>query len=532
MANAEILDLLFDKQDGLITEEATSELGLQGTTINLAELDSYSDDILALLNNSEMMSSETEIATENSMDTLNVRLVQSPLNSDSGVSSDGAISPPFDGATSPPFDGATSPPFSTDSYGSPEMSPASELFNSDLNSNLTLTTESSNFTVSDYGQNPLNLEDYNIQDLHFDTIDPANLMNEDDLSEMLTNTPDDVSIDVGHMETINTFNTSDKIPATKTIKVVHVSKSADSLPFTIQDIDYDIKTDDHIGLPLVLTEEEKRIMLKDGISLPTDVPLTKEEERQLKGIRRKIRNKESAKNSRKKKVEYVDGLEKRVKVCTQQNSILQKKVGTLEKQNMSLLSQLKRLQAALANAGLKQSKTGTCIMVMVLSFALIVVPSYNPFTWNNTPDSLKTIPMAGRSRSLLAESDRATDLGDPYSISLRPGPPWENPPKSPVIELHIVPHNAPTDQSSSPDEYMADMNSNVNSAAEQSNYNYSEQNHPDPEQSVNDGVESIDTNVNNNNELESGELEITEVEKEEPPDHEEITNGNKHIDDL
>lgn len=33
-------------------------------------------------------------------------------------------------------------------------------------------------------------------------------------------------------------------------------------------------------------------------------------------------------------MDYVDGLEKRVKKCTQENQTLQKKVETLEKQNV------------------------------------------------------------------------------------------------------------------------------------------------------------------------------------------------------
>lgn len=60
---------------------------------------------------------------------------------------------------------------------------------------------------------------------------------------------------------------------------------------------------------LQLTEEEKRTLLAEGYPVPTRLPLTKTEEKSLKKIRRKIKNKISAQESRRKKKEYMDTLE-------------------------------------------------------------------------------------------------------------------------------------------------------------------------------------------------------------------------------
>ncbi|GCC45496.1 hypothetical protein chiPu_0029892, partial [Chiloscyllium punctatum] len=58
------------------------------------------------------------------------------------------------------------------------------------------------------------------------------------------------------------------------------------------------------------------------------------EERILKKVRRKIRNKQSAQESRRRKKEYIDGLESRVAACTAQNQELQKQVLKLEHHNV------------------------------------------------------------------------------------------------------------------------------------------------------------------------------------------------------
>lgn len=157
---------------------------------------------------------------------------------------------------------------------------------------------------------------------------------------------------------------------------------------------------------LKLNAEEKRLLQKEGITLPTHYPLTKHEERELKRIRRKIRNKISAQDSRKRKKEYVDGLEDRVKQCTEENMTLLKRIKALQSQNQSLAGQLKRLQALIQKSN-KSAQPATCLMVLLLSLALVAVPNLRPHS--NSSNELtkeqeqpeKMPPLAGRSRTLL-----------------------------------------------------------------------------------------------------------------------------------
>ncbi|KTF73793.1 hypothetical protein cypCar_00032936, partial [Cyprinus carpio] len=85
--------------------------------------------------------------------------------------------------------------------------------------------------------------------------------------------------------------------------------------------------------PLMLTEEEKRTLIAEGYPVPNKLPLTKTEEKALKRVRRKIKNKISAQESRRKKKEYVECLEKKVENYTSENNELWKKVETLENAN-------------------------------------------------------------------------------------------------------------------------------------------------------------------------------------------------------
>lgn len=151
---------------------------------------------------------------------------------------------------------------------------------------------------------------------------------------------------------------------------------------------------------ITLSDEEKLLLKREGITIPSHLPLTKSEERAIKTVRRKIRNKISAKESRQRKCLYVDGLEKRVEACTKHNSELQKKVDNLEKQNMTLKAKFLKLQAFINN-GNKSTQPSTCLMVLMLSLALLVTPNLNMFNEENEIINEKQAVMPGRSRNIL-----------------------------------------------------------------------------------------------------------------------------------
>ncbi|XP_041753007.1 cyclic AMP-responsive element-binding protein 3-like protein 3-B isoform X1 [Coregonus clupeaformis] len=167
---------------------------------------------------------------------------------------------------------------------------------------------------------------------------------------------------------------------------------------------------------VVLNEDEKKLLGKEGVHLPSQLPLTKYEERVLKKIRRKIRNKQSAQESRKKKKEYVEGLEVRMDACSKHNLALQRKVHQLEETNTSLLEQLARLQTILRIGSSKTSQKGTCILVLLLSFSLLLSSSLQPDTHSHVSQEGDLSVAIGRSRSLLAVVD--TEISPPPVFSV------------------------------------------------------------------------------------------------------------------
>ncbi|XP_063106561.1 cyclic AMP-responsive element-binding protein 3-like protein 4 isoform X3 [Cavia porcellus] len=164
---------------------------------------------------------------------------------------------------------------------------------------------------------------------------------------------------------------------------------------------------------LLLTDEEKRLLGQEGVSLPSHLPLTKAEEKVLKKVRRKIRNKQSAQDSRRRKKEYIDGLESRVAACSAQNQELQKKVQELERHNVSLVAQLRQLQMLIAQTSNKAAQTSTCLLILLFSLALIILPSFSPFQSLPEAGPEEYQPHGVISRNILTHKDMGGSLEVP-----------------------------------------------------------------------------------------------------------------------
>ncbi|XP_005203877.1 cyclic AMP-responsive element-binding protein 3-like protein 4 isoform X4 [Bos taurus] len=174
---------------------------------------------------------------------------------------------------------------------------------------------------------------------------------------------------------------------------------------------------------LFLTEEEKRLLGQEGVSLPSHLPLTKAEERVLKKVRRKIRNKQSAQDSRRRKKEYIDGLESRVAACAAQNQELQRKVQELERHNISLVTQLRQLQMLIVQTSNKAAQTSTCVLILLFSLALIILPSFSPFQGLPEAGPEDYQPHGVISRNILTHRDMTENPENAVEESRLEGPP-------------------------------------------------------------------------------------------------------------
>ncbi|XP_059499039.1 cyclic AMP-responsive element-binding protein 3-like protein 4 isoform X2 [Stegostoma tigrinum] len=228
-------------------------------------------------------------------------------------------------------------------------------------------------------------------------------------SQRAANNTDLVSIELGG------WNTATIVPEACIVDSAPGLTSSVKRTLSVTDSDSEI-SDCFIGhFPdLMLTEEEKRLLSQEGIVLPSNLPLTKAEERVLKKVRRKIRNKQSAQESRRRKKEYIDGLESRVAACTAQNHELQKQVLKLEHHNISLLTQLRRLQSVIKETSNKAAQTSTCVLILTFSLVLLVFPSYNLIQSETPVNKHGYKPTGVISRTILTEleSSQISEIPD------------------------------------------------------------------------------------------------------------------------
>ncbi|KAK2855293.1 hypothetical protein Q7C36_007162 [Tachysurus vachellii] len=209
-----------------------------------------------------------------------------------------------------------------------------------------------------------------------------------------------------------------ELPLVSTIKVEHahpeLSHAHSELDHTLFDLNHTPHSfiDGLLYPELTLTEEEQKILDQEGVSLPNNLPLTKAEERILKKVRRKIRNKQSAQDSRRRKKEYIDGLESRVAACSAQNKELQRTVEQLEKNNISLIAQLRKLQSLVKQTASKAAQTSACVMILLFSLTLIIFPSFRPFSLRVKASDDAYTPTGVISRNILNDEASALVLSE------------------------------------------------------------------------------------------------------------------------
>lgn len=175
-------------------------------------------------------------------------------------------------------------------------------------------------------------------------------------------------------ENIKVTKIEDTIPVERAFVDSYEVSSPDTFDDDSDSIDTKSEPERQYPL-LILSDEEKRLLSKEGICLPTHYPLTKHEERELKRIRRKIRNKISAQDSRKRKKEYVDGLEERIKQGAEEKKILMNRVKHLQQQNNRLIAQMNKLQALVFNTSGTKATPTTCLLIVLVSALLVSLPN-------------------------------------------------------------------------------------------------------------------------------------------------------------
>ncbi|XP_061086028.1 cyclic AMP-responsive element-binding protein 3-like protein 3-A [Conger conger] len=97
--------------------------------------------------------------------------------------------------------------------------------------------------------------------------------------------------------------------------------------------------------------------------------------------------------------------------CSAQNQELQRKVAQLEENNVSLIEQLRRLQSLVMSSCNKTAQTGTCVLVLVLSFSLLLFPSLQPSSLSrpSVETDFSAVRVQSRSLRSVVEGQRSPE---------------------------------------------------------------------------------------------------------------------------
>jgi len=133
-----------------------------------------------------------------------------------------------------------------------------------------------------------------------------------------------------------------------------------------------------------VTAEEQEVLTREGWELT---------EKNLKKARRKIKNKISAQESRKRKRDYVNNLEERISDFTTENQQLKRDLEKERSEKKTLMSQLRELQAVVGSRfqskNTKSTGTQTSAAVMVVLLCCTVFKG----TFSSTNEEIKNEPI-------------------------------------------------------------------------------------------------------------------------------------------
>ena len=116
-----------------------------------------------------------------------------------------------------------------------------------------------------------------------------------------------------------------------------------------------------------LSKDEMAALENEGLNVDDYLDTknwTKSQERIIKRIRRKIRNKKSAHESRRRKKEFVEGLQEEFQSVKDENASLRKRVVQLEGQNSQLKSHVAKLKAFISAASQRTAQATTARLKM------------------------------------------------------------------------------------------------------------------------------------------------------------------------